>query len=195
MRVIGITGSLGAGKSTVAEMFADLGAKVLDADEIAHQQITPKGTCFKKIVKVFGKGILTSGRIDRKKVAARVFGDMRQLRALEKIIHPAVRRVIKTKIKQHKVNKRTAVIVIDVPLLFESKLDMCVDLSIVVKANKLKQITRATKELGMSKTDAERRLKTQMPLKQKIRLADMIIDNNGTLTNTKKQVKRIWEKL
>jgi len=189
MRVIGLTGSLGSGKSTVAAMFTDLGAKVLDADKIAHQQITPKGECFRKVISVFGKGILTAGRIDRKKVAQRVFGDIRQLRELEQIIHPVVRKVIKTRIQQHKAKKGTGVLVIDVPLLFESKLNEYVDFSIVVKVNRGAQITRATKQLGMSKIDVERRIKTQMSLQQKIRLADVIIDNNGTLTNTKKQVK------
>lgn len=195
MRVIGLTGSLGSGKSTVAAMFMDLGAKVLDADKIARQQITPQGECFKEVIRIFGKGVLTRGRIDRGKVAQRVFGDIRQLRKLERIIHPVVRKVIKTKIQQHKARKRTTALVIDVPLLFESKLNKHVDFSIVVKANRAAQIKRATKQLGMSKIDAERRIKAQMPLQQKIRLADMIIDNNGTLTNTKKQVKRIWEKL
>lgn len=193
--MIGLTGSLGAGKSTVAAMFTDLGAKLLDADKIAHQQITPKGECFKAVIKVFGRDILTGGRIDRKKVAQRVFGDIRQLRKLEKIIHPSVRKVIKAKIQKYKAKKRTEVLVIDVPLLFESKLNKIVDCSIVVKATRAVQISRATKQLGMSQIDAERRIKSQMPLRQKIRLADIIIDNTGTLTNTKKQVKQIWEKL
>ena len=85
--------------------------------------------------------------------------------------------------------------VIDVPLLFESKLNAYVDLSIVVKATKAAQLARATKQLGMTRADAERRIKAQMPQQQKIRLADITIDNSRTLTNTKKQVKRIWEKL
>ena len=195
MCVIGLTGSLGTGKTTVANMFADLGAKVLNADRIAHQQMTPKGACFKRVVRSLGKDILTAGRIDRKKVATRVFNDIRQLRKLEQIIHPAVRNIIQVKIQQYKRRKGRAVVVVDVPLLFESKLNKDVDLSIVVKANRTMQMARAIKKLGMTRADAERRIKAQMPLQQKIRLADITIDNNGTLTNTKKQVKRIWEKL
>ena len=195
MRVIGLTGSLGTGKTTVAKMFANLGAEVLNADRIAHQQMTPKGACFNKVVRSLGKDILTAGRIDRKKVAVRVFSDRKQLRKLELIIHPAVRNIIRGKIQQYKRRKGKGVVVVDVPLLFESKLNKDVDLSIVVKANKTTQIARVIKKLGMTKADAERRIKAQMPLQQKIRLADITIDNNGTLTNTKKQVKRIWEKL
>lgn len=191
--MIGLTGSLGTGKTTVSKMFADCGAKVLNADRITHQLMTPKGACFKKVVASLGKEILTAGRIDRRKVAARVFSDLRQLRALEKIIHPAVRKIIRGKIQ--KLKRRKGVIVIDVPLLFESKLSKDVDYSIVVKTNRATQMARVTKKLGMTRADAKRRIKAQMPLRQKIRLADITIDNNGTLTNTKKQVKRIWEKL
>jgi len=193
MRVIGLTGSLGTGKTTVAKMFAKLGAKVLNADRIAHQLMTPKDACFKKVIASLGKEILTAGCIDRRKVAACVFSNMRKLRLLEKVIHPAVRKIIRGKIQ--KLKRRKGVIVIDVPLLFESKLSKDVDYSIVVKTNRATQMARVTKKLGMTKADAERRIKAQMPLRQKIRLADITIDNNGTLTNTKKQVKRIWEKL
>ena len=195
MRVIGITGSLGAGKSTVAAMFAERGAKVLNADKIARQLIAPKGACFQKVVGAFGKGILKAGRINRQEVAQRVFKNTNQLRKLERIIHPVVRKVIKMKIRQYKKRGRAVVVVIDVPLLFESKLNNDVDLSIVVKARRNTQIIRATKQLGITQADAARRIKAQMPLQKKIRLADMIIDNSGTLTSTKKQVNRIWEKL
>lgn len=195
MRVIGLTGSFGTGKTTVAAMFADLGAKVLNADRIAHQQIMPKGVCFNRVVRALGKEILTAGRIDRRKVAARVFSNIRQLRKLERIIHPVVRKVLRAKIRNYKKGRGEVVVVMDVPLLFESKLNVDSDLSVVVKTTKVTQIDRATRQHNISKADALRRIKAQMPLQKKIRLADMIIDNNGTLTNTKKQVKLIWEKL
>ena len=195
MLVIGLTGSLGTGKTTVAAMFADFGAKVLNADRIAHQQITPKGACFKRVVRTLGKNILTAGRIDRRKVAASVFTNSRQLHKLERIIHPAVRKVLRTKIQEFKKGKGKVVVVMDVALLFESKLNVDSDLTVVVKTSRVTQINRAIKQLNITKADAKRRIKAQMPLEKKIRIADMIIDNNGTLTNTKKQVKQIWEKL
>ena len=195
MRVLGITGSLGTGKSTVAKMFGNLGAKVLDADRIAHQQALPGASCFRLIVKSFGKDILTGGRIDHKKMAACVFTDIKKLRKLEKIIHPKVRKVILTKIIQYQKSKRVRVVVLDVPLLFEAKLNEYVDMTIVVKSSKAKQLLRATKHSYRTKGDALRRIKSQMPLRQKIRLADIIIDNNGSLIKTKKQVVQIWEKL
>ena len=195
MLVIGLTGSLGTGKTTVAAMFADFGAKVLNADRIAHQQITPKGACFKRVVRTLGKNILTAGRIDRRKVAASVFTNSRQLHKLERIIHPVVRKVLRTKIQEYKKGKGKVVVVMDVALLFESKLNVDSDLTVVVKTSRVTQINRAIKQLNITKADAKRRIKAQMPLEKKIRIADMIIDNNGTLTNTKKQVKQIWEKL
>ena len=195
MRVIGLTGSLGTGKSTVARMFADFGAKVLDADRIAHQQMLPGAVCFRPIVNTFGKDVLTAGRIDRKKIAACVFRDIKQLRKLEQIVHPAVRKVILAKIRHYKKNQRKSVVVIDIPLLFESKLNRYVDFTIVVKASRTKQIRRATKNAGMTKADALRRIRAQMPLRQKVRLADIIIDNDGTLMKTQKQAVQIWEKL
>ena len=195
MCVIGVTGSLGSGKSTVTKMFVGLGAKALDADAIAHHLMRPGSICFQQIIKTFGKDILTAGRIDRKRIAERVFCNSRQLRKLERIIHPEVHKVILAKVKQYKTRNRKGVVIIDVPLLFEVKLDREVDISIVVKASKANQIARATKLLNITKSEAERRIKAQMPLRQKIRLADMIIDNNGTLNQTKKQVKQIWEKL
>lgn len=195
MCVIGLTGSLGAGKSTVAAMFAELGAKVLDADKIAHRQICPGGPCFRPVVEAFGKDILTAGKIDRKKVARRVFRDPRQLRKLERIVHPAVRRAIVAEVKRYKQRKRKMVVVIDVPLLFESGLHRHVDIAVVVKTGRAVQMARAVKLLGITKAEAARRLRRQMPLRQKIRLADMTIDNNGTFKQTQQQVKQIWEKL
>lgn len=195
MRVIGVTGNLGTGKSTAAAMFAKLGAKVLDADKIARRLLHPGEVCFDPVVKMFGADILTRGRIDRKKLAKRVFNDSRQLKKLERIIHPKVRKVISEEIKRLKQNGRTKIVVIDVPLLFEAKMNNLVDRSIVVTAAGATQVARAAKHLGITKAEAQRRIKAQMPLRQKIRLADMIIDNNGTLIQTKKQVKRLWEKL
>ena len=176
-------------------MFGSLGAKVLDADRIAHRLMRSKTVCFRKIIKNFGKDILTSGRVDREKLARLVFQDPRQRRKLEKIIHPEVRKYFLTEIRKNRNRRTKKTLVLDVPLLFESKIDKDVDIVIVVKANREKQIARATKSLKVTKAEAKRRIKAQMPLRTKIRLADMIIDNNGTLNQTKKQVIQIWEKL
>ncbi len=193
MFVIGLTGSLGTGKSTVARMFAKCGAKILDADVIARRQLYRGKKSSQRVVRIFGKDILTRGRIDRKKLAEIVFNDVKRLRELENIIHPEIRREIIQKLKQYKRAKKT--IVMDVPLLFEAGLDVFADQTMVVKAKKNIQIERAMKHLGMTKTEVLKRIKAQMSLREKIRRADVVIDNSGNLIQIKKQVQKIWEKI
>lgn len=195
MRIIGITGSLGSGKTTVAAMLADLGAKVIDADRIAHRVMQPDSSCLRKIVKHFGRGILANGYIDRKKLAQIVFNDPKRLHTLIRIIHPKVKEEIKRKVVAYRKLRRVSVVALDVPLLFESGLDRWVDLTVVVKVRSSQQIERIRRRLSLTESEAFKRIKAQMPLKEKIRLADVIIDNTGSLTKTKKQVEKLWQKL
>jgi dephospho-CoA kinase len=194
MLVIGLTGGLGSGKSTVAGMFAKLGADVLDADKISHGLLKKGRVSYKKIIRAFGKEVLTGGKIDRRKLAKIVFADKRKLRILEKIIHPQVRKEMEQKLGRLKRSRRKAV-VLDIPLLFESGLKWPVDVTVVVKAKKELQIKRAVKNLNITKLEAQKRIKNQMPLKNKIRLADLTIDNNGSKIKTNEQVKKVWERL
>lgn len=195
MLVIGVTGGLGSGKSTVAAMFAKLGAKVLDADRIAAQQTQKTGLCFRKIVKAFGTEVLGGGTLDRKKLAKIVFADTKKLSKLEKIIHPVVLKEIRTKVRQYKRRGNVKAVVLDVPLLFESGLYRDTDVNIVVKASRFRQIQRAKKRLHISPLEALQRIQRQMPLKTKVQWAESVIDNNKTLNLTKKQVGIIWQKL
>ena len=195
MLIVGITGSLSTGKSTASSLFARKGAKVLDADRIAHKLMEPRKACFRKVVKAFGPSILKGGHIDRQKIAKVVFEDKRKLRALEQIIHPAVAQEIKREIRRYQKSKQRGVLIIEVPLLFEAGLDRLMDVVVVVKASRTQQIARARERSGISQQEALRRIKAQMPLNQKIQRADIIIDNGGSPFKTKKQVDRIWLKL
>jgi dephospho-CoA kinase len=195
MVIIGITGSLATGKTTVASLFAENGSRVLNADIIAHRFMRKDEACYKPIIKNFSTAILTRGRIDHKKLAAIVFNDAYALKRLTKITHPLVIRHIRKKIKQFKKNKRNKAVVLDVPLLFESGLDAYVDVVIVVTAKKTQQIERIKKRLKISKSEALKRIKAQIPLTSKIRFADIIIDNSGNLNKTKRQVNLIWHDL
>lgn len=195
MRVIGLTGGLATGKSTVAAMFAKCGAHVINADKIAHQQMRPGTPGHRAIVKLFGKEILKGGRLNRKAIAARVFKDRTLLAALNRIVHPAVRAATIKEIARLKRIDPKANVVLDVPLLFESKMDILTDVTVVVRSSREKQIARAKRNLGITAEEAGKRIRAQMPLREKIRQADIIIDNNGTLNQTQKQVKRIWQKL
>ncbi|MBF0478546.1 MAG: dephospho-CoA kinase [Candidatus Omnitrophica bacterium] len=193
MFVIGVTGSLGTGKSTVAALLAELGGDILDADKMARQTLHRRGSCFKAVVGLLGAEILRDGTIDRKKVAGIVFNDPKKLTALEKIIHPAVGRVIREKIKA--AQKSTKVFILDVPLLFEAGIDKICDLVVVVAAKKDIQVTRAMKSLRISEEEAKLRAAAQMPLTEKIRRADVKIYNNQTINQLRVDVKKLWKKI
>jgi dephospho-CoA kinase len=194
MVVIGITGGLGTGKTTVARIFHDLGAKVLDADKLAHQVIAPKEAGFQKIVRAFGPGVVRRGRIDRRRLASIVFSDPRALRRLERIIHPQVIRHIRDEIAFF---KKAAVkcVVADVPLLFESGLAKEMDVVLVVRATQKQQVQRTMRRLAISREDIFKRILRQMPLSQKVQLADIVVDNRGSLQHTREQVEKVWGRI
>lgn len=190
--ILGITGTFGSGKTTVAGIFSRLGAEILDADRLAHRYICPGGPVYKKIIGSFGKSILgKGGRVDRKKLAGMVFNDKCLLMRLNDIVHPQVIRGIKSGIK----SSRKSVVVLDVPLLVESGLTKIVDKLIVVNITRGEQFKRIENKMHLSKSDISKRLKCQLPLSEKIRLADFVIDNNGPISKTKRQVLKIWESL
>ena len=221
MLVIGLTGNLGAGKTTVAGMFKKLGAKVFNADKMAHELISPHGVCFEEVVRSFGKEILTNGKINRKKLARIVFSDPQKLARLNKIIHPKViqqiseeiRRFVSLRVptlsvgtkqsfKSEKIAsslrsapRNDTIIVVEAALLIESGLDKLVDEIIVVKANRHLQIERILQQRGISKQEALKRLRMQMGIWEKIKRADIIIDNRGNFNQTQKQVEDIWQRI
>ena len=193
--VLGITGGLSTGKSTVTLAFKRLGAKVFDADLWAHDLLKKKSSCFNRVVEVFGENILMKGEIDRRKLAEIVFKNTAKRKKLERIIHPEVERKIDREIRAFKKNQRKAFLVLDVPLLFEAGLDTKVDYAIVVKSKVTQQIERSVKKIGITQAEAKRRIKAQMPIRDKIRKADIVIDNSKTKTETIKKVKEIWQKI
>ncbi|MCM8789500.1 MAG: dephospho-CoA kinase [Candidatus Omnitrophica bacterium] len=187
--VLGITGSFGTGKSTVARMFKLLGAKVIDADRIAREAIKRDTGGYKKICALFGKEILRKNKeIDRMRLAEIVFKDIKSLRKLNSIVHPVVKQKILTQINKEK----EGIIVLDAPLLIEANLKSIVDRLIVVTAKRATQIGRIQRKSDLDKASIIRRIRSQLPLKEKEELADFIIDNNSTLEKTREQVRRIY---
>jgi len=195
MLVIGLTGGVGTGKSAVATMLVKLGAREIDADKIVHRALGKKGRCVRPVVREFGKQMMLKGGIDRSKLASIVFGDHKKLRILECITHPVVKKITVEEIKKLRRSKGVKVVVLNVPLLFESGMNKLCDFIVVVKARRGFQLSRTCKRLRITKTEVIHRIKSQMLLSKKIQKADFIIDNNGSLMETKKQVVKLWQKL
>ncbi len=195
--IIGITGSFATGKSTIASMFKRLGAKVLNADKIAHRLMRQGTEPHKKIVKEFGDKVLTGyGAVDRTKLAAVVFCDRKPLGKLCGIIHPAVISDIRKSIRDTAKNgSKIPAIVIDAPLLIEAGMRKMLDVLIVVMTGPKVQIERARKKTGMSVAEIKRRIKNQLPLREKAKMADYIIDNEKSQGYVKKIVKKIWKEI
>ncbi|RKY36826.1 MAG: dephospho-CoA kinase [Candidatus Omnitrophota bacterium] len=196
MLTMGITGSLGSGKTTVAKMLMLLGAKVINADYFGHKALYKNSRCYEKIVGCFGMGILNlNGSINRGKLARESFKNKLNQQKLISIVHPEILIKIKEKIKKYKSNSFNKCIVVDAALLIESGFYQEMDLNIVVKANKAEQIKRVVKNKKLSNLEVKQRMRFQMPLAEKLKYADYVLNNQGTLKDLEFQVKEIWLKL
>lgn len=184
MILIGLTGGVATGKSTVARIFQRCGAVIIDADELARAVVQPDKPAWREIVRTFRKAILKADRtIDRQALGAIVFHDKKKLRRLEQIVHPRVAREQQRLTRIAAKKNPNALVVYDVPLLFEAGIDKRVDKTIVVTADQDTQIARLKKRNGLTRAEALRRIKSQMPLAKKERLADVVLD--GTMRRSK----------
>lgn len=196
MIVIGVTGGFATGKSTVTDFFLELGAKVIDADKIAHNIIRRDSPAFQKIVLSFGESILSKNKsIDRRKLGLEVFGDKNALRLLCRITHPLIINRIKQRLRDAKRTNPRQIVVIDAPLLIEAGLEKIVDRILVVDVTSFNQIQRGITKCGQSRAEVKKIIGAQLPLTVKKRKADYVVDNNSTLLKTKKQVERVWREL
>ena len=196
--IIGLTGGIVSGKSTVASMFKDLGAKIVDADKLGHSVILPNKPAWKKIIKIFGKDILQNDlTIDRKKLGKIVFTNQTLLKKLNEITHPEITKMIKKEIDSAKNNthNQEKVLIIDAALIYEAKIDRFMDKIIVVYIDKDEQIKRLIKRNNLSKDEALQRVRSQIPMEEKAKIADYVIDNSSSLDKTKEQVEKIWQEL
>lgn len=189
MYIIGLTGNIATGKSTVGRMLSDLGASYIDADVIAHEVMATNGAAFPGVVAAFGPGILDSiGAIDRRRLGAIVFADAALLRQLEEIVHPAVSARISEAISA----AGGDVVVLDAIKLLESGLGGLCDAVWVVTCPLQQQLDRLARTRGMSRQEALLRINAQPPQEEKARRADVLIDNGGSLARTRRQVKAAW---
>lgn len=192
--IIGLTGSIGTGKSTIANHFKTLQIPVVDADVIARQVVEPGEAAYKDIVATFGEHILQEDKtLDRKALGAVVFQDETKRKQLNAIIHPAIRAEI-LKQRDEYVDKGVPCVVLDIPLLYESKLTDYVDKVIVVSVSPKVQLERLVERDKSTAAEAKQRINSQIPVREKAEMADAVIDNNGTITASHEQLERILKK-
>ncbi|HKW73594.1 MAG TPA: dephospho-CoA kinase [Candidatus Dormibacteraeota bacterium] len=191
MKLIGLTGGVGSGKSTVAEMFRELGAAIVDADEATHSVYAPGTPGFDAIVAEFGSQYVHDGEIDRRKLGELIFNDPFARKRLNAIVHPLVREWMATRTVEA-VDAGAEIVIQDVPLLFENDLQGLFSSTVLVYASAETQVARLIQERGISRERAESMLASQMPIDEKRVLADYVIDNGGTREDTRRQVEEVW---
>jgi dephospho-CoA kinase len=191
--ILGLTGSLGSGKSSVTSALKQLGAVTISADDVARDVISPGQLAHSEIVQQFGPGVLSGdGSIDRKALASLVFADPEKRKRLEAIIHPRVREEEERFIALH---RDAPLVVLEIPLLFEAGAESLCDAVLVVAVNERERVARLKASRGMSEEEIARRLAAQMPQEEKIRRADYVIDNSGTWEQTLQSVKSLYREL
>jgi len=195
MKWIGLTGGIASGKSTVAKILTDLGAKVILADELSRRVTTPGSEGLRQITRTFGHDILDSDQcLDRRKLADIVFSDPKKLLQLEQILHPLIRN--ETDIEKKKLEAQgESLAFYDVPLLFEKKLEDQFDKVLLINCDQATQISRIKKRDGLNEREAMQRLNAQIPLKDKVLKSHFVINNDGDLETLKKAVKEYFLKL
>jgi len=187
--VIGLTGNIGTGKSTVARMLAKLGAQVIDADCIAHELMAPGTSIWQAVVEEFGPEMVgENGAIDRARLGDMVFSDPQALARLEAILHPAVIQEVNRRIR----DSDARVVVVEAIKLIEAGMHRRYDALWVVTCQPEQQVVRLATQRRMSEEEIKQRLAAQSPQAEKVALADVVIDNSGTLAETKAQVERAW---
>jgi dephospho-CoA kinase len=194
MLLVGLTGGIGSGKSTVAGRLARHGAVVLDTDALAREAVTRGTPGHERVVEEFGPEILRDdGEIDRSALADRVFASPAARARLEDIVHPIVRARLAEEIEAYRGTDR--IVVVDSPLIVESGQHGSFDVLVVVSAPEEEQIARITEARTMTEPQVRARIRAQMPLEEKARVADVVLDNDGTLEELHDHVDRLWTEL
>ena len=195
MKVIGLTGGIASGKSTAARLLGDLGAPVIDADQLAREAVRPGSDTLAAIVAAFGAEVLRDdGALDRVALGKQVFAAPDARRMLESIVHPEVRRLAQLKLQALKASGAQVVFYM-APLLIEAGADTLCDEIWVVDVDDTTQLQRASARDGMSGEEAQQRVSAQMPPAEKARRGDVVIDNRGTIEALAQRLKELWKEL
>jgi dephospho-CoA kinase len=193
MLLVGLTGGIGSGKTTVAEMLAERGAVIVDADELARQALEPGTRAFQQVLGLFGEEVVSDGELDRAAIARVVFADEEKRRALESITHPEVFRLLAEAVEWHRATDN--VVVFDAPLIIETGFHEACDVVVVVSAPEDQRIERVMRERGMTAAEASVRIAAQAGPEAREAAADVIIENDGDLAVLKERVEKLWTDL
>ena len=194
MKVIGLTGGIGSGKSTVSRFLTELGAVILDADKVGHDALEDTGIR-QKIVSAFGEQVLTPNRnIDRKKLGELVFGDADSLAKLNQIMHPRMYQIVKVQLEEYR-QQGVDVVVLEAPLLIEAGWTPLVDDIWVTAASEDTVIKRLQERAGLSEAESLARIRSQISNDERIKQADVVIDTDCSLDELKMKVEKLWRKL
>ncbi|MCR8630944.1 dephospho-CoA kinase [Paenibacillus radicis (ex Xue et al. 2023)] len=192
---IGLTGGIACGKSTVSNMLVQRGAMLVDADRIAREVVEPGSPVLEQIAERFGQEVLLEdGTLNRKKLGEMVFGNQAALKDLQDMMHPSIRALLRQRMKDYEQQHPDKLVVVDVPLLYESGLQSMFEEVMVVYIPRNVQMDRLVLRDGLSLEQAEKRLQAQMDIEQKKALADILINNEGSLPQTEEQVEQFLRK-
>lgn len=192
---LGLTGGIATGKSTADEYFKKQNIPIIDADKIAHKLMSPGRASYQAILEYFGKEVLAADHeIDRKKLGAIVFNDKNQLKRLNELTHPLILNNMEEKMMQYQ-KQDMPLVILDIPLLFEDKLTHYCDATLLITAPPQLELSRLMIRNNLSKVDAQKRIASQMPLTQKQRLADYVIDNSGTVEDLESKLSSLLKEI
>ena len=195
MKIIGLTGGISSGKSTVSRFLAELGAVIINADEIGHEAFKPDTELRHAVVSAFGKQIIASdGAIDREKLGAIVFSNPEALARLNRIMHRRMRDMVKAQLEEYQ-RQGVSVVVLEAPLLLEAGWTSLVDEVWVATAPKATVLKRLKERTGLSESESLARLRSQLPAKERLKHADVVIDTDCSLGELKARVKQLWQEL
>jgi len=195
MKVIGLTGGIGSGKSTVSQFLAELGAIIVDADKVGHEALKPGSKVWQQVVNEFGKSIVTAGGdIDRAKLGELVFSNHTARARLNRIMHPPMYNTVKARLEEYR-RKGVKVVVLEAPLLLEASWTSLVNEVWVTVAPEATVLKRLRERSGLSEQKARARIHSQLPTEARMRHADVVIDTDGSLDELKEKVNELWQRL
>ena len=194
MKIIGLTGGIGSGKSTVSRFLEELGAVILDADKVGHQAFEPDSEVWQQVVASFGRQIVDSnGYIDREKLGKLVFGDSEALTRLNRIMHPAIYEVVRARLEEYR-RQGVDVVVLEVPLLLEAGWNSLVDEVWVTTASENTVLKRLVERTGLPEHESLARIHSQLSSEERVKHADVIIDTDCSLDELKVKVNELWQR-